>query len=36
MSRFNKVLKPVSSFEFTRNSLVLCLKYVAELGQCSD
>lgn len=32
MSWFNKVLKPVSSFGLTRNSLVLCFKYAAELG----
>lgn len=32
MSRFNKVLESLSSFELMRYSLVLCFKYSAELG----
>lgn len=32
MSPFNKVLKPVSSFNLRKNSSLLCFKYSAEVG----
>lgn len=35
MSPFNKVLKPVSSFNHRKNSSLLCFKYSAELGSKS-